>query len=240
MFPGSVSQSDNLMTALGGGCAWYPGTRGIATQDQRWEDREPAVTNEEAIDRAVVCVLEGGVVAHPTSTLYGWGGRARGEINSLIASLKRRAPRPLINLVSDPDMVRRSFPDAQWTSMARDLAASFWPGPLTLVLDTGSGAGVAVRVDGHPVVNRLLELLGEPLTSTSLNIAGEPPARTSRQARALMARVPHSLADRVGWLDAGDLPPSPPSTLVRVGKRGHEILRTGAIDSGQLREALGG
>lgn len=194
-------------------------------------------TDDEAFERAAALLDAGGVVAHPTSTVYGLGGRSRPEVDARIAAIKGRPPGPLIRLAASRDALGEALPGARWTDAARRLADAFWPGPLTLVLEDGSDTGVAVRVDPHPVVRRLLGRAGGLLTSTSLNVTGSPPARTGGEVRAVLSEV-GSGAGRVGWLDAGDLAGSTPSTLVRVTADAAEILREGAVPAADVIRAL--
>ena len=194
-------------------------------------------TDDEAFDRAAALLDAGGVVAHPTSTVYGLGGRPRPEVDARIAAIKGRPAGPLIRLAASRAALTEALPGARWTDAARRLADAFWPGPLTLVLEDGSDTGVAVRIDPHPVVRRLLDRAGGLLTSTSLNVTGRPPVKTGAEVRAVLSEV-GSGAGRVGWLDAGDLAGSTPSTLVRVARDVVEILREGAVPAAAVTRAL--
>ena len=69
-----------------------------------------------------------------------------------------------------------------------ELAAMFWPGPLTLVVpaaadlprEVSGGAGtVAVRVPGLALPRRLAAALGRPISGVSANVHGEAPCRTA-------------------------------------------------------------
>ncbi len=176
-------------------------------------------------------------MAHPTSTVYGLGGRPWPEVDARIAAIKGRPPGPLIRLAASRDALREALPGARWTDAARRLADAFWPGPLTLVLEDDGDTGVAVRVDPHPVVRRLLDRAGGLLTSTSLNATGRPPAKTGAEVRAVLSEV-GSEGGTVGWLDAGDLAGSTPSTLVRVTGDAVEILREGAVPAADVTRTL--
>lgn len=192
---------------------------------------------DDALARAVALLDAGGLVAHPTSTVYGLGGRPRPDIDARIAEIKRRSPGPLIRLAANLDALLDALPAARWTPAAQRLADAFWPGPLTLVLEDGSDTGVAVRVDPHPVVRRLLELAGGLMTSTSLNLTGNPPARTSAEARAALSAI-GSKAGTVGWLDVGGLGDAVPSTLVRMAGEAAEVLREGAVPATEITRVL--
>ncbi len=192
---------------------------------------------DEAFDRAAVLLDAGGVVAHPTSTVYGLGGRPWPEVDARIAAIKRRPPGPLIRLAASRAALIEALPGMGWTEAARRIADAFWPGPLTLVLEDGSRTGAAVRVDPHPVVRRLLDRAGGLMTSTSLNVTGRPPARTGGEVRAVLSRV-GAEAGTVGWLDVGNLAGSTPSTLVRVAGEAVEILREGAVPATDITRVL--
>lgn len=190
-----------------------------------------------ALDDAVRSLTAGWIIAHPTSTVYGIGGRPAPLIDARIARYKGRGSEPLIVLARDVETLAREFPGLEWTETATRLADAFWPGPLTLVLAGPGGRTQAVRVDGHPVVQSLLEGAGGVMTSTSLNATGAEPARSRAAAWRAMGRFEGPVHD-VGWLDVGDLPPSAASTLVRPGDGTLEVLREGAIPGPELERVL--
>lgn len=182
----------------------------------------------------------GGVVAYPTETVYGLGSACTRAGIRRVRELKGgRSDKPLIVLVDSPESVER----LRWTEGARELAAIFWPGALTLVLDDPDGifpagvrneetGSVGVRVSPHPVAARLVAELGAPLTSTSLNSPGEMPVSSGHEARELLERL--GAAD--GWLlDGGTLPPSGPSTVVDCTGNEPVVLREGTVPIGRLR-----
>lgn len=61
--------------------------------------------------------------------------------------------------------------------LARRLAALFWPGSLTLVLDLPGGGTVGLRVPAGSAVREVLDAYGGPLYATSANLSGEPAPR---------------------------------------------------------------
>lgn len=194
-----------------------------------------------AVEAAAAHLARGGLLAHPTGTVYGIGGTPDAELEREVARLKGRTLGPgLVCLVAEADDVRRAWPEAAWPASAGRLAASFWPGPLTLVLDDGSEHGIAVRVEPHEFTRSVVRRSGAPLSSTSLNRTGEPPAADPGAARAALEALPQSKL-AVLFVDAGPLPGLPPSTLVRVPGRGgqaFEVLREGAVDARRIGEAL--
>ena len=89
---------------------------------------DPAV-----IDEAAAILKAGGLVAMPTETVYGLAADAGNAdaVARLYAAKGRPRFNPLIAHVSGPNMAWRL---AGWPDMADQLAETFWPGPLTLVL----------------------------------------------------------------------------------------------------------
>ena len=186
----------------------------------------------------------GAVILFPTDTLYGLGVDPRSTAGlAALLRLKGRDPaKPLPVLLADASLVERyaaSIP-APWPALMR----RFWPGPLTLLFPArpglppgiGSSAGkVALRVPGSALCRSVLEAAGGSLTGTSANRSGD--AGTGDAALAL-----RSLGGGVDLIvDAGTLPPSPPSTLLDVDAAGEPTtLRAGATPEEDLRHALDG
>lgn len=197
------------------------------------------------VEEAARVLAAGGLVAHPTSTVYGIGGRPTRALDREIARLKGRAEtRPLIRLAGSLAAVR-SETGAGWSARAEALAGRFWPGPLTLVVPHPGGeaeadeAGIAVRVDSHPVLLALLERAGGWITSTSLNPHDAAPARTAAEAAATLAAIGPARVPLV-LLDGGDLAPSPPSTIVSLVGDRPAILREGAVAAEVVERVLAG
>lgn len=182
---------------------------------------------------------EGGLVAYPTETVYGFGCALREEALQRLQEIKGRDPaKPFLLLLPEEG----GDEGLRWTPEARELTRIFWPGALTLVLADPEGrfpegvrspeGGVAVRRSPHPVAAALVEALGEPLTSTSANPPGGEPARSGREAMAAVRALGAEEEFRV--LDAGALRPSPSSTVVDCTGASPVVLRAGAIPSDRL------
>jgi L-threonylcarbamoyladenylate synthase len=185
----------------------------------------------------------GGIIAYPTETVYGFGGLCTGEAVRRVRDLKRRAEdRPLLVLVPSA----AAAAGLRWSDDARELAALFWPGALTLVLaDPGhiypdgvrSAEGtVAVRVSPHPLVAALLELLPTPLTSTSANARGGEPATSGEEALRVATAL--GAGEEMLVLEAGRLPPSGPSTVLDCTGAVPVVIREGTVPVARLRCAL--
>lgn len=193
---------------------------------------------EAPVDEAVAVLRGGGLLVHPTESVYGIGGVPR-ALDDEIARLKGRAAnRPLLRLAGSRDSLRRSHPRLQWSRDAEALADAFWPGPLTLVLDDGSGPGLGVRVEGHPLTRRVLRDLGGTMSSTSLNRSGAEPASTEEEVRRALEAMPPAEVP-VFRLTAGTLPGPPPSTVLSLRGGRPRLLREGAVPRERIADRLG-
>ena len=185
----------------------------------------------------------GGLVMYPTDTVYGLGGVPSGEVVTKLGALKARpSDKPMLMLIPG----RETAGDLVWTDEASRLADIFWPGSVTLILAdpqarfplgirSDSGA-VAVRVSPHPVVKSLVDGLGGPLISTSANLPGEPPALDGHGAMEVARTL--GLGEELWVLDAGSLPPSPPSTIIDCSGGSPVVVREGTVPVGRVRCVL--
>ena len=186
-----------------------------------------------------------GVLAYPTETVYGFGTAVDQESVESLVRLKGRPPaKPFLLLIRDPAQLARL--DLHLPTYAAHLAARFWPGPLTLVLEGGDGrvparlrgpeGGVAVRFTPHPGLRRLLAAYGEPITSTSANRPGVPPAMSSVE---IVEQWPDAIHRGIlHVLDGGRLSPSRPSTVVDCTGRRPRVIRPGVLSAAVLRECV--
>ncbi|HMA20318.1 MAG TPA: L-threonylcarbamoyladenylate synthase, partial [Gemmatimonadaceae bacterium] len=177
--------------------------------------------------------------------VYGFGGGVDRESVSNLISLKGRPPnKPFLLIVSSSEMITRL--GLHLTSYASQLAARFWPGPLTLVLPGGENrvpeqlrgpeGGIAVRWTPHRGLSRLVQAYGEPITSTSANRPGTPAATNSSDIIEQWGDAITRGALHV--LDGGQLIDSPPSTVVDCTGSRPRVIRPGAIPSAVLRASV--
>jgi len=184
---------------------------------------------------------QGGVVAYPTDTVYGLAvdPSSAAAVEAIFDVKGRDARAALPLLAASVEQVRAACgalpPDA-----AR-LAAAFWPGPLSLILDApapvapavhaGTGT-VAVRVPAHPVARALAAAFDGLVTATSANRSGQPPSETAAGLDAI-ARDP-----RVLVIDGGRAPGGAPSTIVDARGAELRLVRAGAIVWKRVLESL--
>jgi len=195
----------------------------------------PTQRNAETSDiaRAVEILRAGGLVAFPTETVYGLGGRAMDPhaLAKIFAAKARPVNHPLIAHVLGEEDARSLA--ARWTPVASRLAAAFWPGPLTLVVPrashvplelTGGGDSVGVRAPLHRIARALLHAFGEPIAAPSAN-------RYQTLSPTTAAHVAASLGAAVDLiLDGGPCSAGIESTVVDLSRSVPTILRPGALD----------
>jgi L-threonylcarbamoyladenylate synthase len=203
---------------------------------------DPTEPDPDAITEAAAVLKGGGLVALPTETVYGLGADA-GDADAVtrVFTVKGRpADNPLICHVAGADGLAALAREV--TPLAAELAAHWWPGPLTVVVDaapwipavtTGGRPTVAVRVPAHPVALALLEASGLPVAAPSANRSGRPSPTTA-------AHVVDDLGGAVDLvLDAGPCRVGVESTVVDARGTAPVILRLGAVTAEDLGLAPG-
>lgn len=184
-----------------------------------------------ALQAEVVRALrEGAVALLPTETVYGLVARDDPASEARIRQLKGRgADKPFQRLVADLEAVVKA--GAVVTPQARRLAERYWPGPLTLVLDTPGGT-VGFRVPGHEWTRGVVAGLaaeGLGTVATSANTAGgEEPLEFAPAFDAVGAGVEVAV-------DAGPTALGAASTVVRAPAAGGlQVLRVGFLDAAPI------
>jgi len=198
--------------------------------------------DDDAIAEAAHCLGAGGLVAFPTETVYGLGADATDgrAVARLYAAKGRPAFNPLIAHVPDIAAARAL---STFNEAAEQLAAAFWPGPLTLVLNkrpncpvadlaTAGLDSIAIRVPDHPVAHGLLRALGRPVVAPSAN-------RSGHVSPTAAAHVLSDLRGRIDMiLDGGPTLVGIESTIVACLDR-PALLRPGGAPRGAIERVLG-
>ena len=203
---------------------------------------DPVAPSEQTLAGPAGVLRDGGLVAFPTETVYGLGADAcsGAAVAAIFAAKGRPADNPLIVHVASLEAAEQVT--AWIPPLARELAAAWWPGPLTLVLEadhglpretTGGLSTVAVRVPAHPVALALLRAAGCPVAAPSANRSGRP-------SPTIAQHVVDDLGDRVDVIvDGGECQVGVESTVVDARGDRPILLREGSIDRDMLG-AVGG
>ena len=184
------------------------------------------------VGRALEIVRNGGLVGLPTETVYGLAADAsqKTAIAKIFSVKGRPNNHPLIVHVSSLDVARTW--SSQWTHSAEILGSTYWPGPLSvivqkssIVLDevTGGHQTVAVRVPGHELALELLQQFKGGLAAPSANKFGKVSPTTAQH-------VLDDLGDDVDYiLDGGPCRVGVESTIVDCSLEVPVVLRPGGI-----------
>ncbi len=198
----------------------------------------------QSIALAAQILRADGLVAVPTETVYGLAARA--DSDEAVASIYRAKGRPDFNpLIVHVASLEQAELLAEFDARARDLAALFWPGPLTMVLPLRAGAPIApavtaglptiaIRMPAHPAMRALLAETGLPLAAPSANRSGAvSPTQAAHVQASLEGKVPLVL-------DGGSCEAGLESTIVALrGDGGWQLLRPGPIEEAELSAILG-
>lgn len=189
--------------------------------------------SESSLEMAATALRAGRLVAFPTETVYGLGADACNA--DAVAAIFAAKQRPSFNpLISHIDSIETAFSLGCATPVAERLAAAFWPGPMTLVLDrredcpiarlTSAGLDrIALRVPAEATAQQLLKAFGGPVAAPSANPSGAiSPTRADHVLQGLSGRV-----DIV--LDGGRCESGVESTVIDCGQETAGILRPGGV-----------
>lgn len=203
----------------------------------------------DALTNAAQLLQSGTLVAFPTETVYGLGADAtNAEAVARIYAVKGRpADHPLIVHLADMQDI------ADWAEeipdYAIDLARSFWPGPMTLILKrsdlakdfiTGGQETVGLRVPDHTLalafLNAFKKIGGKGVAAPSANRFGHVSPTT---AEAVHEELGEFLSADDLILNGGPSLVGVESTIIDCTGAAPRILRPGAITT-EMVEAVTG
>ncbi len=203
----------------------------------------------DALSSAAQLLMDGGLVAFPTETVYGLGADATNAqaVARIYQAKGRPADHPLIVHIHSIQGL------GDWADEVPDfaiaLARKFWPGPMTLVLKrsilaedfvTGSQPTVGLRVPDHVVALALLSAFekigGKGIAAPSANRFGHVSPTT---ADAVREELSDYLLPTDQILDGGPSTVGVESTIIDCTSTAPRILRPGAITTEMIEQAIG-
>ena len=208
------------------------------------DSKASAALNEtmKMIDEAAEILVNGGLVAFPTETVYGLGANAMDPeaVAKIYKAKGRPSDNPLIVHIARASNIGELTPIL--TPRIIRLIDNFWPGPLTIVLKkkpdvpditTGGLDTVAIRMPDDPVALELIKKAGCPIAAPSANISGRPSPTKGE----------HVVTDLDGKVDAiligSDCRVGIESTVLDMSGDVPMILRPGIITAENIEAALG-
>lgn len=200
---------------------------------------DPRAPDPSVVQQAADLLRAGLVVAYPTDTLYGLAVDPRNAVAvRRLFDLKGRPETSALTLIAaDAEQAREA---AELTVAAERLAARWWPGPLTIVVNArpvlapetlAGGRTVGIRVPDHPAAIALARAAGFCITATSAN-------RSGATAVSRPDAVAEALPEVDAVLDAGPAPGGSPSTIVDASAREIALIRAGAVPWDRVLRSL--
>ena len=150
---------------------------------------------KDAIDRAAAILRAGGLVAFPTETVYGLGADATND--RAVAAIFEAKGRPRFNpLIVHLPAAAALEGIAELDARARDVAARFWPGPLTIRFEPGKSlptkvrkaltkatGRIGIRIPAAKVCAGVTRSFGAPMLVSSANRSKKSGAQSLAQVR---------------------------------------------------------
>ncbi len=197
--------------------------------------------DRELLQQAAQIIKRGGLVAFPTETVYGLGADGFNEeaAKKIYAAKGRPSDNPLILHIAEENQLKQIV--KKIPEKAKKLMESFWPGPLTIILEkkenvpyttTGGLDTVAIRMPNHLGALSFLKAVQTPIAAPSANTSGRPSP----------TKAEHVLEDMKGKidmiLDGGEVGIGIESTIIDMTSV-PMILRPGFITQEMLEEKIG-
>lgn len=205
--------------------------------------------SKKQLNLAVEIINNGGLVALPTETVYGLAadGTNPDAVKKIFSAKGRPADHPLILHLADANQLNRwakNIPD-----YAYQLAKSYWPGPMTLILKkqphvldlvTGGQNTVGLRVPNHPIAQKVLQTLNEQNKHKPVALAAPSANSFGRISPTLAEHVQEDLGDKVNLiLDGGSCSIGIESTIIDCTRDQPRILRPGVISEIDIKNITG-
>lgn len=189
----------------------------------------------DAVDQAVTVLKSGGLVIYPTETVYGIGAGATnpGAIKKLSKYKNRPFGKPYSIAVAGQKMAEEYV---ELNATAKNLYREFLPGPLTVIskgkhkvapgIESEDGT-LGIRIPAYKLVIDVVSKLGKPITATSANASYKKRPYKISDILENISEKQKGLIDLI--IDAGELPPNEPSTVIDTTFDDPVTLRQGEI-----------
>lgn len=197
--------------------------------------------DESAVARAVEALQAGDLVVLPTDTVYAVVADAfqTGATQRLLGAKRRGREFPLSLLIRNPRQVIGLASDVPET--AERLMASYWPGPVALVLpeqpempwELGHTAGaITLRMPAHDLLLAIAAEVG-PLACSAANRRGEQSPTTVADAEAQLGEAVEL------FVDGGASAPAM-TTIVDCTRDEVYVLREGLVSTDDIQRVANG
>ena len=194
---------------------------------------------QNQIKEAAQILKEGGLIAFPTETVFGFGViYDNKESYEKLISVKRRPPeKPFTLMLSDvEDIEKYAYVDER----AKKLINKYMPGQFTIILKAkeslpsycvSNEGNVGIRIPDYDLVRNLIRETEKPLLVPSANKSGESPLTKSDDVISIFDR-------EIDGIIIGESTSKVPSTIVLVDKD-IKVIREGLIKKEDILKTLG-
>lgn len=191
------------------------------------------------IVEAANLLKEGGLLAFPTETVFGFGVIYDNEASyKRLIEVKRRPPeKPFTLMCSDiSDIDKFAFINKN----AEKLISKYMPGQFTIILDAKSSLPsycvskenkVGIRIPDDNAIRELIRKTGKPLLVPSANRSGEAPINTSSE-------IVKQFEKEIDGVIIGEANSKVPSTIVSIDGENVNIIREGLITKEEILKTL--
>lgn len=183
--------------------------------------------------KKIINLLEIGKIGiFPTDTVFGICCRmdSNSSIKKIYEIKNREENKPFLVLASNISQIEEY---AYLNEKAKILAGKYWPGPLTIILESkiekvdpilrANRSTVGVRIPKFAELTEVIENLGIPIVAPSANISG-------RQAPIEFNQIDKEIVEKVDFIVTGECKIKKPSTIIDSTNENLMVIREGAID----------
>ena len=194
---------------------------------------DPKNSEDKHLREAAEVIKNGGLVIIPTETVYGIAANGLNQktLERLYEIKKRPKDRPFSLHIADKEKVDELALGI--TPVAYRLMDKFWPGPLTLILNSKEKGTLGIRMPDNRIALEIIRQAGVPVVCPSANISGEKPPVNFEEA----------IKDLDGFVDfavnAGPTEHKAESTIVDLTLEGVKVIREGAIKKNGIETVAG-
>lgn len=198
--------------------------------------------NEESLKEAKQIILDGGLVAFATETVYGLGANALDEkaVQSTFTAKGRPQDNPLIVHIGKKEDIFNVVEELN--ENAKKLMDKFMPGAITIILKkkstipycvTAGLENVAVRMPLHEGARAFINACGVPISAPSANTSKRPsPTNALSVLEDMNGKIPLIL-------DGGECEVGIESTVIDLTREYPTILRPGIITKEDIEKVVG-
>lgn len=191
------------------------------------------------LNSAAQLLKEGGLLAFPTETVFGFGVVYDNEdAYKKLVNVKRRPPeQPFTVMCSDIEDLSKL---AYLNEKAIKLINKFMPGQITLIVKAKEGlppfaiskdGNIGIRIPNYDIIRELIREVNKPLLVPSANRHGERPALNAQE-------VIDNFSKEIDGIILGDTISNVPSTIVLVDNE-VRIIREGSISKDEIKNVIG-